>query len=240
MTSIATTSTIRRLELADASCRGRYTSETHCHSRVRGRRDHTTLVSAAIYSPWRVDREFQSVFEIIKDSTLLDEMRLYELWRLAGQVGHIEGDAIEVGSWRGGAGGLIARRIADRLSSAHTYLCDTFTGVVKAGANDPTYRGGEHADSSPDMVRSLADQLKLRTVEVLAGIFPDDTGDQVQERRFKFVHMDLDVYQGSRDAFEWLLHDWLSVPSRFSTITASLLQAVQGNLSMNWRVIQTS
>jgi O-methyltransferase len=132
-------------------------------------------------------------------------MRLYELWRLAGQVGTLDGDAIEVGCWRGGAGCLIAHRIAQHSPTARTYLCDTFEGVVKAGVDDPTYRGGEHADASPEGVRDLASRLQLGTVEVLTGTFPDETGQVVEDKRFKFVHMDLDVYQGSRDAFEWLL-----------------------------------
>jgi O-methyltransferase len=172
---------------------------------LRGRQEHSTLISAATYSPWKVDQSFRGVYDIVKDSTLLDEMRLYELWRLAGQVNALDGDAIEVGCWRGGAGCLIAHRIAEHSPSARTYLCDTFAGVVKAGTADPTYRGGEHADASAAMVRSLADRLHLKTVEVLEGIFPDETAAAVQDKRFKFVHMDLDVYQGSRDAFEWLL-----------------------------------
>jgi O-methyltransferase len=172
---------------------------------LRGRREHSTLISAATYSPWRVDRDFLTVFRIVKDSTLLDEMRLYELWRLAAQVRGLDGDAIEVGCWRGGAGCLIAHRIAEHSPTARTYLCDTFAGVVKAGEEDPTYVGGEHADSSPEAVRALAGRLDLNTVEVLAGIFPEETGPAVEDKRFKFVHMDLDVYRGSRDAFEWLL-----------------------------------
>jgi O-methyltransferase len=172
---------------------------------LRGHREHMTLISGATYSPWRVDPAFLGVFRVVEDSTLLDEMRLYELWRLAGQVGALEGDAIEVGCWRGGAGCLVAHRIAEHSPNARTYLCDTFEGVVKAGAADPTYRGGEHADASPEGVRALASRLGLQNVEVLTGTFPDETGEAVADKRFKFVHMDLDVYQGSRDAFEWLL-----------------------------------
>jgi len=171
---------------------------------LRGHREHSTLISAATYSPWRVDADFLAVYDVVADSTLLDEMRLYELWRLAGQVGGLGGDAIEVGCWRGGAGCLVARRVAGHSPGARTFLCDTFAGVVKAGAHDPTYVGGEHADASADGVRALARRLGLDSVEVLEGVFPEDTGPAVADRRFSFVHMDLDVYQGSRDAFAWL------------------------------------
>ncbi|HUI02751.1 MAG TPA: TylF/MycF/NovP-related O-methyltransferase [Acidimicrobiales bacterium] len=171
---------------------------------LRGRTDHSTLISVATYSPWRTDAAFREVRRVVEDATLLDEMRLYELWRLAGQVGAVEGDVIEVGSWRGGAGCLIASRIAEQAPGATVFLCDTFEGVVKAGPDDPTYQGGEHADASPEMVRALAAELGLSNVEVLVGTFPDDTGAAVEERSFRFVHMDLDVYRSSREAFEWL------------------------------------
>jgi O-methyltransferase len=41
-------------------------------------------------------------------------------------------------------------------------------------------------------------------VRVLRGIFPEETGDSVADRVFKFAHIDVDVYQGSRDTFDWL------------------------------------
>jgi O-methyltransferase len=172
---------------------------------LRGQQDHSTLVSAATYSPWRVDRAFLDTFEVVRESTLLDVMRLYELWRLAGQVGGLEGDAIEVGCWRGGAGCLVASRLASAAPGVHMYECDTFAGVVKAGDEDPTYVGGEHDDASPEMVEGLARRLGLDNVTVLTGIFPEDTGAAVENRTFRFVHMDLDVYRGSVDAFAWLL-----------------------------------
>ena len=171
---------------------------------LRGKRDHSTLISVATYSPWQTDGAFRRVYEVVEDSTLLDQMRLYELWRLAGQVDTIPGDVIEVGSWRGGAGCLIASRIAEHSPDATVFLCDTFEGVVKAGPDDPTYQGGEHADATPDVVRSLATRLGLSNVDVLVGTFPDDTGATVENRTFRFVHMDLDVYRSSRDAFAWL------------------------------------
>lgn len=172
---------------------------------LRGQRAHSTLVSTATYSPWLVDEPFRAVLQQVRSSTLLDEMRLYELWQLVDQVGHLSGDAIEVGCWRGGAGTLIATRMAQRRPEATMFLCDTFAGVVKAGGRDRVYRGGEHGDATEDTVRRLADRLGVDRLEVLVGVFPDDTGERVADRTFKFVHIDVDVYQGARDAFCWLL-----------------------------------
>lgn len=202
----SSTTRIRRLERARRLIAGAiHLPRMAAVPALRGQRDHTTLLSAATYSPWRTDVEFRRVYGEVGSATLLDEMRLYELWRLAGQVGHLEGDAIEVGCWRGGAGCMIATRIAAQAPEARTFLCDTFSGVVKAGAHDPTYVGGEHADASAAGVEALARRLGLDSVRVLTGIFPEETGPAVEDRRFRFAHIDLDVYQGSRDAFTWLV-----------------------------------
>jgi O-methyltransferase len=172
---------------------------------LRGDPAHSTLVSTATYSPWCVDAEFRATLKEIGGHTLLDEMRLHELWQLADQVGHLWGDGIEIGCWRGGAGCLIARRLASRRPNATMFLCDTFAGVVKAGDRDREYRGGEHDDAGESTVLELARSMGLKNVEVLVGIFPEDTGSQVEDRTFTFAHIDVDVYDGARDAFHWLL-----------------------------------
>jgi O-methyltransferase len=152
-----------------------------------------------------VDRSFLDLHGKIRDYSLLDELRLYELWQLADQVGHLHGDVIEVGCWRGGAGCMIAKRIAQRQDDATVFLCDTFAGVVKASERDSAYRGGEHADSDVAIVEDLARSVGATNVQVLKGMFPEATGSQVDKRQFKFVHIDVDVYQGAKDAFEWLV-----------------------------------
>jgi O-methyltransferase len=172
---------------------------------LRGDDSHSTLISTATYSPWRVDAEYRATLEEISGCTLLDEMRLHELWQLADQVGHLWGDGIEIGCWRGGAGCLIAHRLSARRPSATMFLCDTFAGVVKAGDRDRDYRGGEHDDADERTVLELARRMGLKNVEVLVGIFPEDTGSQVADRAFAFAHIDVDVYDGARDAFDWLL-----------------------------------
>ena len=115
-------------------------------------------------------------------------MRLYELWHLAAELATVPGDILEVGVWRGGSGCLIASQSARSGSDATVYLCDTFSGVVKAGDPDPIYEGGEHGDTSPALVRALAESMGLDNVEILIGTFPDESGGAVEERRFKLVH----------------------------------------------------
>jgi O-methyltransferase len=57
------------------------------------------------------------------------------------------------------------------------YACDTFSGIVKASAEDPDYIGGEHADTSRHSVEALLDDtLKLNSIEILTGVSPKKPG----------------------------------------------------------------
>ncbi len=164
----------------------------------------SVVVPFATYSPWLGDAAFQEAFAAIRPNSLVDQYRCHALWKLVEQTARLGGDILEVGVWRGGTGCLMATRSQALGAAARVFLCDTFTGVVKAGANDPAYRGGEHADTSIDIVRDLAAGLSLSNVTILDGIFPDETGARLTDRRFGLCHIDVDVYQSAREAVEWV------------------------------------
>jgi O-methyltransferase len=166
---------------------------------------HAEVFPGATYSPWLSDAAFQEVFEAIRGNTLVDKYRCYELWQLVAEVAKLEaGDFIEIGVWRGGTGALIARRSEMAGLRSTVYLCDTFQGVAKAGALDAAYKGGEHSDTTKAIVMNLCHALKADRVQILEGIFPDDTGGIVQDRMFRFCHIDVDVYQSAKDIVDWI------------------------------------
>ena len=160
----------------------------------------------ATYSPWNKDESFQKVLSSINGFTLVDKYRCFELWKLVEQVSKLQkGSLIEIGVWRGGTGGMIATKALECGISERVYLCDTFTGVVKAGANDSTYRNGEHADTSIQLVEDLIfSRMNLNNVDLLQGIFPDQTGHKVENLQFRFCHIDVDVYQSAKDIVDWI------------------------------------
>ena len=85
------------------------------------------------------------------------------------------------------------------------YACDTFSGIVKAGEEDPHYVGGEHADTSRKSVEDLFyETFKLDNIVILTGIFSEDTGGQVENLKFRLCHIDVDVYQSAKDVTEWI------------------------------------
>ena len=163
------------------------------------------LFPFATWSPWNVDQAFIDAFDQVRNHTLVDKYRCYELWQLAEQASKLsDGAFLEVGVWRGGTGALIAAKAQECGVTDNVYLCDTFTGVVKAGDNDETYGGGEHADTSREVVEDLAREMQLMNVEILQGIFPDDTASEVADLKFRMCHIDVDVYQSAKEVNEWV------------------------------------
>jgi O-methyltransferase len=191
----------------------------------------------ANYRPWDIDPEFQALYGEIRDNTMVDIYRLWILWVLARRAANPwaravppagtappdasavppagPGAVLEVGSWRGGSGAVLARAARPRPAAGtsdetadhpapRVYLADTFAGVVKAGERDSYYQGGEHNNTSPELVRGFLDGLDLKWVELLVGIFPDDTGPALEHEHFSLCHIDVDVYQSARETFDWV------------------------------------
>ena len=164
---------------------------------------HRTVTPYATYSPWIGDLDFQAVFNQIKNHTLVDIYRCYELWTLAKQTSDVEGDILEVGVWRGGTGAILAQATKN-ISGKKVFLADTFSGVVKAGTNDTRYQGGEHADTSVAIVEELLAGLSLSNTQILQGIFPEESHGRIPGK-IAMLHCDVDVYQSSKDIVEWCL-----------------------------------
>lgn len=162
---------------------------------------HETIVPNATYSPWKSNAQFQEVYEVASALTLIDEYRAFNLWDLVSQTNHLHGNILEVGVWRGGTACLIARA---SLNNGTVYLADTFEGVVKTGENDSFYKGGEHADTSEyDVIKGL-NKLGVKNWKILKGVFPDEHAEQVKDLKFRFCHIDVDVYQSAKDVFEYV------------------------------------
>jgi O-methyltransferase len=164
---------------------------------------HAMAYPVSTYAPWQSDADFQRVYRAVKRNTLVDVWRCYELWGLLGELAEVPGAVLEVGVWRGGSGALMAWRTASLGMREHVYLCDTWEGVVKTGPSDIYYHDGKHDDTSRVIVEKLVQDMSLSNVELLQGIFPDDTAQLVTDATFRLVHIDVDVYQSAKDVFEW-------------------------------------
>lgn len=159
---------------------------------------------SASYSPWMMDGAFENAFQRFSPHSLVDRYRSYELWELVAQATKLDGAFIEIGVWRGGSGLLIAERLRLLGASRPVFLCDTFEGIVKSGAKDNSVTNGMYSDTSAEQVSERAVAAGLNQIVVLKGIFPDESGAQLENERFSFCHIDVDTYQSCKDTLDWL------------------------------------
>lgn len=156
------------------------------------------------YSPWGCDKYFQKNFDILRNYTLVDEYRLFELYTLALQCCTLDGDFLEVGVFKGGSAGIIQSALNKLESNKKFYIADTFNGVVKTNPEkDNAYTGGEHAVSI-SYVQKLFSLLSFQPPNVLTGVFPDDHPN-FNPQKLCFVHSDVDAYDSTKDIIEWCL-----------------------------------
>lgn len=162
---------------------------------------HSQVYPVATYSPWFGDDDFQRVYASVSAYSLVDQLRMWELWTMAQQWRSVPGHFLEVGAWRGGTSALLGSAL--RGSGKTIYVADTFEGVVKASAKDTNYRGGEHSDTSQEVVEQLLADANITHYKILRGIFPEETGSALSGP-LALVHIDVDVYQSAKDIMDFV------------------------------------
>jgi len=144
------------------------------------------------------------IFEELKKYTFLDIYRLYELFYLAKSVSALKGDFLEVGVAAGGSGVMLVRIIKSMNVEKKIFLADTFTGVVNTSIKDTAYQDGMHSFKE-DVVINLLEKFEcINNSIILKGIFPKENYQHFDNNSLCFVHIDVDVYQSTKDVLEFV------------------------------------
>jgi O-methyltransferase len=106
----------------------------------------------------------------------------------------VPGEMAEVGVFLGGSAAVIL----NASHGKHLHLFDTFAGLPEAG---DFLKQGEYAGSQEKVARTLAGYKERITL--YPGLFPEDTGHFVEHLRFSFVHLDMDLYDGTLGALRF-------------------------------------
>lgn len=115
------------------------------------------------------------------------------------KLNNIEGSICEVGVYKGGT----AKLIFESMNKAHKlFLFDTFSGIPNKSEFDNFHKIGDFYDSPYDEIINYFS--KYNNVEVYKGIFPNDTGFNIQEQKFKLVHLDVDTYQSYLESLNFI------------------------------------
>ena len=120
------------------------------------------------------------------------------MWELD-RVKDVPGDLIEVGVMWGGSARLIRQ-----ATKKPFYLFDTFTGlpdIIDYRYDSITYSFGTMSVDLDEVQKYFK---KYNNVFIYPGIFPDKTGKFVKDKKFSFVHLDVDIYKSTKEALKFL------------------------------------
>lgn len=144
------------------------------------------------YTPEQLEKEFKPK---IKTRTLLNYDRLRYLRLLAKVTRHVPGSQAEVGAYKGGSGMVIAENFKN------TYLFDTFQGIPYVNPeNLDTHHVGDFKTDFEEVKKLFEENPR---VKIYQGVFPRETGCFIEDQRFSLVHIDVDIYQSTKECLEF-------------------------------------
>jgi O-methyltransferase len=149
---------------------------------------------------------------VAETDLLLLRDEAYQLLSCARATAKVEGDIAEVGVYRGGSARLMCEVRGDRT----LHLFDTFEGLPGTHRADQRFGAGQYAAPLENVHRYLA---RFPNVQIHKGCFPA-TSASIVNKRFSFVHLDVDLYEPMRDSLHFfyprvspggmiLIHDYL-------------------------------
>mgnify|MGYP001569125539 CR=1 FL=1 len=143
------------------------------------------------------DQDFLREYVTIQEITLVSPHRCYHLWKNALGAKSVSGDVAQVGIYKGGS----ARMIADAVGvSKKVFLFDTFEGLPSHSGLDGMYKG-DFSDTSLEKVQELFKDDE--NVTVVKGLFPQSAEGVIDDHKFAFVYLDVDLYESNKNSLEY-------------------------------------
>ena len=151
-----------------------------------------------------------------KRDVLVTYNEAYQLLMCVKNTEKINGDIAEVGVYKGGTAEIISRAKGKRK----IHLFDTFEGLPRGTRYDVD---GLYEGRFNTVFQEVKDSLKAeKEIYFYKGLFPS-TAKPVEKTRFSFVHLDLDMYNGTVESLKFfyprmskggiiLCHDYPSLP----------------------------
>ncbi len=151
------------------------------------------------FSPWRAPW-FQDIYCGISPHTVVSLQRCWTLWQGLSQALNVPGDVMEAGVFQGGTARLLRLALGAEHGRA-LHLFDSFDGMKSVSASDDRHVEGDLSDTSVAGVQKVvgADDF----IHYHRGWIPD-TFAGLEDCRFCFAHIDLDLYEGVRDSLAFL------------------------------------
>ena len=144
---------------------------------------------------WESDVTFMSLYEGIKDHTVVSIDRCFMLYQLAKMAP--DGAVAELGVYKGGTAKFIHTLLPDR----DYYLFDTFSGLPPEILNEKEKESASKVDFQDTSLEEVKTYLGCKKFIFKQGFFPDTT--KGIDEKFAFVYLDADLYQSTKDGLEY-------------------------------------
>lgn len=152
---------------------------------------------------WWADQEFNKFLEQFEEIDGLNTDRKWILAQLIRLTKNVPGDTAECGVYQGCSSYLILRSNAENRRNnlaKHHYVFDSFEGLsVPCNIDGNHFKKG---DLSCPIEKVRANLSLFSDVTLLRGWIPDKFSD-VKERTFSFVHIDVDLYEPTKQSIEF-------------------------------------
>jgi hypothetical protein len=126
---------------------------------------------------------------------LLRPSEIFNIFSFAGLQSETDGDFAEVGVFKG----VTSKVICEAKGSKALHLFDTFEGLPKVGEMDSDFKSKMFKSNYDLVVNKLKN---YENVFIYKGLFPG-TSEPIEKKRFSFVHLDVDIYESTRDCLEF-------------------------------------
>jgi len=153
------------------------------------------------FAPWE-NEEYKKVID--RGNYAFNDKK-FMIYQLAKGISNMEGDTAECGVFMGHGSWLILN--AERKKSCAHHIFDSFEGVseplkdIDNHSSPNAYQWKKHDMAYP--LEKVKTKLKeFPQVKYYKGWIPDRF-QEVKDCRFKFVHVDVDLYQPTLDSFEF-------------------------------------
>lgn len=129
--------------------------------------------------------------------SICDGGALEKLNELLHKVKDMDGDVVEVGVYRGGS----ALEISKILNNDNIYLFDTFEGLPQTNEHDNHHKKGDFNDTSYEQILELFKDND--NICIYKGVFPIENSEVLNDKKFKFVHLDVDIYDSYKNCLDF-------------------------------------
>ena len=155
------------------------------------------ILDLSVMGAFHDDEGVRLIKQIRKEDALLlcRPSEMYMIYSLANAQRGLPGDYAEVGVYKGAT----ARLICQVKGTKQLHLFDTFAGLPQVDKSDIRFSEKMFAASLDGVKARLAN---FENVHYYPGLFPTTSGP-VTGQRFAMVHLDVDLYQSTKDSLEF-------------------------------------